>query len=101
MGRLKTDSLTSYESYETEDLCFIDILTSMKELSVVWYATQNRRATKLRHAPNPFVLRMKHRFDKSDILVGVILEDFLPFYFCSIKIPSVNPTALSYWRLHP
>jgi len=44
---------------------------------------------------------MKHRFDKSDILVGVILEDFLLFYFCSIKIPSVNPTALSYWRLHP
>ena len=65
------------------------------------YGTQNRRATKLRHAPNSFVLRMKHRFDKSDILVGVILKDFLPFYFCSIKIPSVNPTALSYWRLHP
>ena len=30
------------------------------------YGTQNRRATKLRHAPNPFVLSMKGSFDKSD-----------------------------------
>ena len=45
------------------------------------YGTQNRRATKLRHAPNPFVLRMKHKFDKSDILVGVILVWFFTVLF--------------------
>ena len=51
----------------------------MKELSVVWYATQNRRATKLRHAPNPFVLSMKDKFDKSNISGGLFWDAFLEF----------------------
>ncbi len=48
---LKPYWLTCHESYETESLCFIDILRGMSTYEIKLNATQNRRATKLRHAP--------------------------------------------------
>ena len=51
LGLLKAESLTSHESYETISLCFIDILRGMSTYEMKLNATQNRRATRLRHAP--------------------------------------------------
>ena len=45
LGLLKAESLTSHESYETINLCFIDILRGMSTYEMKRNATQNRART--------------------------------------------------------